>query len=354
MARFLKSNKEHIGLSPDSIQFRGEQKTERVFIQAYNYDSKTLVEDGFDEVEKLSAFINQGNSWINIYGLHDTNVMQKVSEVLDIESIVISEILNTHSRPRVVEYDNCLFVSLKLIRILNEDDLLVDNENIVFILKDKQLITFQERRGDVFNPVRERLKNPKRKIRQLGSDYLLFALLDVIIDNYSYAISCFGELVEELDEKVLGTVDNSMLADINHYKIELIYLHKSIVPCKEMVLNLIKLESDYIEEEKEIFFRELQSNIQQAIDSLNNYKEILTNQLSIYHTQVSSRLNDIMRVLTIFSVVFIPLTFIAGIYGTNFEYIPELGFRQGYPAMIGVMVMIAIGMLVYFKRKKWY
>jgi len=354
MARFLKSKKEFIGLSPDSLQFRGEQKIENTFIQVYNYDANNLNEYGIDEVEKLSAQTGEGHSWINIYGLHDTAIMQDVSKVLDIAPIVISEILNTHSRPRVVEYDNCLFVSLKLIRVLDEDDLTVSTENIAFILKDKQLITFQERKGDVFNPVRDRLKNPKKRIRQLGSDYLLFALLDIIIDNYSYVISRFGELIEELDEKVLGNVDNSMLVAINRYKIELIYLHKSIVPCKEMVLNLIKSESEYINEEKEIFFRELQSNIQQAIDSLNNYKEILSNQLSIYHTQVSSRLNEIMRVLTIFSVVFIPLTFIAGIYGTNFQYIPELGYKYAYPLMIGVMVLIAVGMLVYFKRKKWF
>ncbi|WP_430816312.1 magnesium/cobalt transporter CorA [Carboxylicivirga sp. RSCT41] len=354
MARFLKSKKEFIGLSPDSIQFRGEKKIETVSIQLYNYDGISLTEDNFEEVEKLSTLITKGNSWINVYGLHDTIVMKKISEILEIEPIVISEILNTHSRPRVVEYDNCLFVSVKLIRLLNEEDLNITTENIVFILKDKQLITFQERIGDVFNPVRERMKNPKKKIRQMGSDYLLFALLDVIIDNYSYVISRFGELVETLDEKILGVVDNSMLADINRYKIELIYLHKSIVPCKEMILNLIKSESEYIEEEKEFFFRELQNNIQQTIDSLNNYKEILTGQLSIYHTQVSSRLNDIMRVLTIFSVVFIPLTFIAGIYGTNFEFIPELGYKYSYPAMIFVMVLIAGGMLAYFKRKKWF
>ena len=181
----------------------------------------------------------------------------------------------------------------------------------------------------------------------------MHTLIDIIIDNYTYIISKIGENIEILDEKVLQSTDKSILHLINSYKSELIYLHKTIVPCKEMIFNLLKMDTEYIDDDNMIFYKELQSNINQAVDSLNNYKEILSNQLNIYHTQVSSRLNDIMKFLTIFSVIFIPLTFIAGIYGTNFEFIPELKFKYGYPLMLVVMLIVTIIMLVYFKKKKW-
>ena len=353
MSRFLKSKKEFIGLSPDSFQFRGEKKTDEIIVQLMNYDEKSLIETEVDELNDLSKYTENINSWINVYGLHDADMMRSISNHLSIDSAIVSEILNTHSRPRVIEYDDCLYISAKMISLDMTNDLKVNTENIVFILKENQLISFQERKGDVFKPVRERLRNGKRRIRQLNPDYLLFALLDVIIDNYTYVISKIGENIEELDEKVLASTDQSILMDINSYKSELIYLHKSILPCKEMIFNLIKMDSEFIDEDNGNFFRELQSNINNAVDSLNNYKEILSNQLNIYHTQVSSRLNDIMKFLTVFSVVFIPLTFIAGIYGTNFDFIPELKYRYGYPLMLIIMVVIAGLMLLYFKKKKW-
>ncbi|MGQ1784524.1 MULTISPECIES: magnesium/cobalt transporter CorA [unclassified Saccharicrinis] len=354
MARFLKSNKEHIGLSPDRIMFRGEKKIDDTVIHLISYDEKSLIEIEVDDLADLYRYdLENVNSWINIYGLHNEQIMQNVSNYLNIDPVIISEVLNTHSRPRVIEYEDCLYVSAKMASLANNEADKVSTENIVFLLKNKQLITFQERKGDVFTPVRERLKNTRKKLRLLGSDYLMYALIDIIIDNYTYIISKIGEKVENLDEKLLHVTDKSILMEINFYKSEMIYLHKSIAPCKEMIFNLIKLECEYINDNNIMFFKELQSNINHAVDSLNNYKEILSNQLNIYHTQVSSRLNDIMKFLTIFSVIFIPLTFIAGIYGTNFEFIPELKFKYGYPMMLLVMLLIVGGMLIYFKKRKW-
>ncbi|WP_075589821.1 magnesium/cobalt transporter CorA [Labilibacter marinus] len=353
MSRLLKSKKEYIGLSPDSLLFRGEKKIDDTIVQLMRYDVNSILEQEVNDLEEINNCITYKNSWINIYGLHDQDIMRSISEQLSIDSIIMSEILNTHSRPRVVEYEDCLYVSAKMISLKNTDDVKIDTENIAFILKNNQLISFQERKGDVFKNVRERLRNGKRRIRKLNSDYLLFALIDVILDNYTYVISKIGENIEVLDEQVLSATDQSILVDINAYKRELVYLHKSIYPCKEMIFNLIKLESEFIDSDNENFYKELQSNINNAVDSLNNYKEILSNLLNIYHTQVSSRLNDIMKFLTVFSVIFIPLTFIAGIYGTNFEFIPELKLKFGYPLMLILMLVTAGGMLFYFKKKKW-
>ncbi len=353
MARFIKSNKDFIGLSPDSIQFRGEKKTDSTLIRLTKYNGESISENTIDTIEELGKLDESGStSWLNIDGLHDIELMRKLSELLDVESVIISEVLNTHARPKVIEYDNCIYIGLKMLHYL-ADGLTLKTENIVFVVKEGILITFQERTGDVFDPVRERLKNPKKRIRRLGADYLTFTLIDIIIDNYTYIISRIGEDIEILDEKLLRNADDDILHQINKFKSELIYLHKSILPCKEMIYNLIKMDSDYIEEDNLVHYRELQSNINHAVESLNNYKEILSSQLNIYHTQVSSRLNDVMKFLTVFSVVFIPLTFIAGIYGTNFKYLPELDFKYGYPIMLLVMAAIAVGMLIYFKKKKW-
>ncbi|GAF03223.1 magnesium/cobalt transporter CorA [Saccharicrinis fermentans] len=354
MARFLKSNKEHIGLAPDRIVFRGEKKIDDTLIHLFKYDEGSLTETEIDDLANLDKYdLKNANSWINVYGLHDERVMANFSKYLHIAPVIISEVLNTHSRPRVIEYDNCLYVSAKMASLKINDDQKVNTENIVFLLKDKQLITFQEKKGDVFNPVRERLRNNKKKLRLLGSDYLMYTLIDIIIDNYTYIISRMGEKVENLDEKLLHSTDQSVLTEISFYKSEFIYLHKTIFPCKEMVFNLKKLESEYIQDDNIVFFRELQGNINHAVDSLNNYKEILANQLNIYHTQISSRLNDIMKFLTIFSVIFIPLTFIASIYGTNFEFIPELKLTYGYPMMLLAMIVVALIMIIYFKKRKW-
>lgn len=353
MPRFLKSKKEYIGLSPDSIRFRGEKRIDDTFIYLMSYDDKSLLETEVHDLKQLYSYGETLNAWINICGLHDEDMMSSISSHLAIDPVIISEILNTHGRPRVVEYIDCLYVSAKMISLDLTDELKVKTENIVFVLKDRQLITFQERVGDVFNPVRERLKSAKKRIRQLNMDYLMFALIDVIIDNYTYAISKIGENIELLDEKLLTSTDKSVLNDINTYKSELIYLHKSIVPCKEVIFSLLKMDSEFIDEKNLSFYKELLSNINNAVDSLSNYKEILSNQLNIYHTQVSSRLNDIMKFLTVFSVIFIPLTFIAGIYGTNFDFIPELKYRYGYPLMLIIMVVIAVIMLFYFKKRKW-
>lgn len=340
-------------MSPDSIRFRGEKKTDSTLIRLSKYNEETISENTIDLIEELDKIDEPGfTSWLNIDGLHDTDLMKKLSEALDIESVIISEVLNTHARPKVIEYDNCLYIGLKMLHYL-EDGVTLKTENIVFVVKPGVLVTFQERTGDVFDPIRERLKNPKKRIRRLGSDYLAFTLIDIIIDNYTYIISRIGEDIETLDEKLLRSADDDILHQINKFKSELIYLHKSILPGKEMIYNLIKMDSDYIEEDSLVHYRELQSNINHAVDSLNNYKEILSSQLNIYHTQVSSRLNDVMKFLTVFSVVFIPLTFIAGIYGTNFKYLPELDFKYGYPLMLFVMGVMAVGMLIYFRKKKW-
>jgi len=353
MARFLKTKKEHIGLSPDSLYFRGEQKIDITQFSIYCFDNdEVLLEKSTEVKDVLSKVKRDKNNWINIYGLHEVDKLQQLTETLGVSQHVLADVLNTHARPKLVEHECCLYLSLKMLNY-NEEKNEVQTENIVFVLNEGTLISFQERVGDVFNPVRERLQNSKRKIRQLGCDYLLFALIDIVIDNYNYIISRVGERIEAIDERLIHSSEKELLHQINDYKSELLYLRKAVIPCKELISSLLKAETDYILDDSFIYYQELQSNIHQAAESVGNYKEMLSDQLNIYHTNVSSKLNDVMKVLTIFSVIFIPLTFIAGIYGTNFEYIPELKLKFGYFGMLVVMIIVTGIMLLYFKRKKW-
>ena len=354
MARFLNAKKESIGLSPDAIQFRGEVKCTETKIRLIDYDPTTITElDISSPGEVLEYDKSTTVSWLNIDGLQDEGIMNEISTGFDIDPMIISDLLNTDVRPKIHEYDNCIFVSLKMLRINYEIEKL-ESENIAIIMKENILFSFQEREGDVFDPVRDRLRKNKKRIRGSGTDYLMFALLDVIIDNYIYIISQLGEKIEDIDEELIDSPSPDRLEEINRYKSELVYLRKIVKPCRELVMNLSKMDSDLINDYMDIHLKELQNNIELANETIDNYREILSDQLNIFHTNMSSKLNDILKLLTIFSVIFIPITFIVGVYGTNFDNIPELHFKYGYYMMLAAIIVIVLLMISYFKRKKWF
>ncbi len=354
MGRFLNVKKESIGLSPDAIHFRGEVKCAKTRIRLIEYDPITIIEKEIGSLEEVLGCDKSATvSWLNIDGLQDESIMNVVSTGFDIDPMIISDLLNTDVRPKIHEYDNYIFVSIKMLKIDSENQKL-ESENFAIIMKENILFSFQEKEGDVFDPVRERLRKNKKRIRGSGTDYLMFALLDVIIDNYIYIISQLGEKIEDIDEELIDSPSADRLEEINRYKSELVYLRKTIKPCREMVLNLSKMDSDLINDYMDIHLKELQNNIELANETIDNYREILSDQLNIFHTNMSSRLNDILKILTIFSVIFIPITFIAGVYGTNFDNIPELHFKYGYYMMLAIIIAVVILMVSYFKRKRWF
>lgn len=354
MARFIKKQKQEIGISPDDLLFRGEKKIDQVMLRVIDFDANNLNEDALKSVNEILAYQNTDTvTWFNIDGLHNTAIMEEIAHGFHLDKLILAEVMNTQARPRVQEYDNCISLSIKMLQLDEETDL-ISVENLSLILTKSVLISFQERKGDVFEPVRDRLRKQKKRIRNAGIDYLAFALLDIVIDNYIYIISVLGEKIETLEENLLLDPKKTVIEEINMYKRELNFLRKSIKPAKEMILALSKMESELIDENTDVHFKELQDNINQASDSSDSYREILSDQLNIYHTTISSKLNDIMKFLTIFSVIFIPLTFIAGIYGTNFDVVPELHYEYSYFIMWGVIVTVAIGMLFYFKKRKWF
>jgi magnesium transporter len=236
----------------------------------------------------------------------------------------------------------------------NEEEQRVTAEQLSMVLGPDFLITFQERPGDVFEPVRDRIRKHKGRIRISGNDYLAYALMDTVIDNYIYLIEHIGEQIEELEEQILENPHKETLKQINVFKREISFLGKVIRPLREMVNRLARSESEYFYENTSPFIKDLLDLVIHAIETIDTYREILSDYLNIYHTNLSTRMNEVMKVLTIFAAIFIPLTFLAGIYGTNFDYIPELGFRYSYFIMWGVMATMAVVMIIYFRKKKWF
>jgi len=353
MARFIKKKKQEIGLPPDEWYFRGKIKIDNVLLRVIDFDTTNLEENSLNKVKEVLKYQEKETvTWFNVDGLHNKEVMEEITAGFYFDNLVMANVMDTHSRPRVHEFENCIFLTIKMLQHDESNDT-ISVENLSLIITDSVLISFQEKKGDVFEPIRERIRNNKKRIRSSGTDYLAFTLLDIVVDNYIYIIGILGDKIEAIEGAVLLDPKQSVIDEINTYKQELNFLRKNINPAKEMILSLSKIESDYIDEGTYVHYKELLDNINQAIESSNSYREILSDLLNIYHTTISTKLNDIMKFLTVFSVVFIPLTFIAGIYGTNFDVLPELHFKHSYFIMLGVMFFIAVAMLFYFKRKKW-
>lgn len=353
MARLIKKQQKEVGLSPDALYFRGEKKIDNVLLRVIDYDSENLEETTISKLQEVLKYANKETvTWLNINGLHDLDLMKEIAQTFELDQLVLADVLDTMSRPSIQTYSNCIFLSIKMLRH-NDESGDISVENLSLILTDSVLISFQEKKGDVFNPVRKRIRMKGKRIRSSGTDYLAFTLLDIVVDNYIYIISLLGDEIEDLEDEILQEPQQSIISEINSYKQELNFLRKNINPAKEMILALSKIDPDIIDDHNDVHFKELLDNISQANESSDSYREILSDQLNVYHTTISSKLNDVMKFLTIFSVVFIPLTFIAGIYGTNFEYVPELKYRYSYFIMLVVMMAVAIGMLIYFRKKKW-
>lgn len=340
-------------MSPDAFYFRGKKKIDTVLLRIIDFDENNYEEKTVTTVKEVLKYQNKDSvTWFNVDGLHDETIMQEIAQEFKLDPLILANVMDTHARPIIQEHTNSLFLSIKMLR-QEERTGAISVENLCLILMQNVLISFQERKGDVFEPIRERIRAQKKRIRNSRTDYLAFALLDIVVDNYIYIIGEFGDKIEDLEDKLLLNPTQNVIDEINSYKRELNFLRKNIVPAREMILTLSKMESEFIHEHSAVHFKELLSNINHAVESTDNYREILSDQLNIYHTTMSTKLNDIMKFLTVFSVIFIPLTFIAGIYGTNFDVLPEIHFKYGYFMMWGVIILIAGGMLLYFKKKKW-
>ncbi len=350
----MKHRRKKVGLSPGSVIFTGSKKVEKVFIHYMQYDEQHLDEKKLDNHGQLTLIPSPKDKvdWYDIRGLHDTQLIERFGEHFGIHPLILEGVVDTHQRPKFEEYANGIFVTL---RALTFDKITfeVQKEHVAIYFKIGFVATFQETDSDLFVDVRNRVNMSKGRIRQKGSDYLVYAIIDALVDHYYVVLEDMEEVIETLEEKMMLEPEVNSKGDIHRLKKELLQLRKSIAPLREAVARFAKTESELVQDSSYVFIRDLYEHTVQIMDTVDNYRDVLNGLQDLYISEVSFRMNKVMQLLTIISVIFIPLTFLAGIYGMNFENIPELHYEHGYFVLLSVMFALFVILLLIFKRKKW-
>jgi len=353
MPRFFNKMSHKAGLPPGTLIHVGERKAKEVKITIMDYDQTTFQEKELQTVEECFPFKETPTvTWININGLHEVSVIEKIGKHFGIHPLIQEDILHTGQRPKIEDFDTYILLILKMLRYDDEAST-VRTEQISIILGPNFVISFQEVQGDVFNPLRERIRTGKGRVRRMGADYLAYALLDSVVDHYFILLETCGERIELLEEELALNPQPETLQAIHNLKQEIIFLRKSVWPLREVISGLERAESPLIHDDISMYLRDLYDHTIQVIDSVETYQDILSGMIDLYLSSVSNKMNEVMKVLTIFASIFIPLTFMAGVYGMNFEFMPELKMRWAYPALWGAMIAVAASLLIFFKRRKW-
>jgi len=354
MAKLIKKRSKKAGLPPGTLVHIGEKGVGEPKVTLIDYDEANFEEREVKAAEECFPFKEKPTvTWINVEGVHQIEVIEKLGHCFELHPLVLEDILNTDQRPKMEVYGDYIYIVLKM---LHEGDgnRPVEAEQVSLILGSNFVISFQEgKEGDVFNPVRERVRTGKGLIRKMGPDYLAYSLLDTIVDNYFLILESVGEKVELLEEELMAHPTTTTLQEIQRLKNEMIFLRRAVWPLREVVSGLGRKESPLVKETTEIYLRDVYDHTVQVMDTIEIYREMLSGMLDIYLSSVSNRLNSVMKVLTIIATIFMPLTFIAGIYGMNFKYLPELEWRWGYLAVWLVFVVVGVSMLIYFRKRKW-
>lgn len=341
------------GLPPGTLVYTGEKKVESVRITVIDYDEQHCDEKQIRSVEECFPFkATPTVTWVNIDGLHDIEVIEKLGKAFDFHPLILEDVVSTRQRPKFEDYEKDIFVVLKMLSY-NDEQRVVEAEQVSLILGSNFVISFQERVGDVFDSVRDRLRNAKGRIRRQGADYLAYSLLDAIVDSYFAILEKVGDKIELLEDELVSDPDEKTLQGIYRLKREMISLRRSVWPLRELINGVQRSESALICESTGVYLRDVYDHTIQIIDTIESFRDVVSGMLDTYLSSISNRMNAVMKVLTIIATLFIPLTFVAGIYGMNFEHMPELKWRYGYAAVWAVMLVMAVFMLAYFRRKKW-
>ncbi|MEJ2040552.1 MAG: magnesium/cobalt transporter CorA [Desulfosarcinaceae bacterium] len=353
MARFIKKSFSKAGSAPGTLVHNGEGKTEKPRLTLMAYSPQALDERQFQGLDQLPEPGDPDTAaWVDIDGVHDLGLIEQIGARFGIHPLTQEDIVNTGQRPKVEDFEDYLFLVFKMLRYDETEEIII-SEQVSLVLGATWLISFQETPGDVFDPVRERLRKAKGRIRAAGCDYLAYALLDAVVDHYFHILERIGSRIEALEETITDTPQQKNLHAIHYLKREVIYLRKQIWPLREMINRLTKGDNPLIREATHIYLGDVYDHVIQCLDTIDSYRDLLTSTLDLYLSMVSNRMNEVMKVLTIIATIFIPITFVAGIYGMNFKDMPELSWRWGYAFAWAIILAIAVGMLIYFKRKKW-
>ena len=320
-------------------------------IHIIDYSSNTVEETDVSTVEECIPYKDKSSvTWIDIQNIEDEKVIDSIGSLFSIHPLIIEDIKRIGQRPKMEEFDTYSYFVLRMFSFLNDK---IQTEQISIVMGKSYIITFQEKPGDVFDPIRERIRAKKFRINTLGSDFLAYSLMDVIIDNYFVILETLGEEVEHLEDVLLLNPTKAALHKIHSLKRKVLSLRRSVWPLRELLTNFERSESPLIQRSTHEYIRDVYDHAIQIIDTVETYRDSLSSMLDIYLSSVSNRMNEIMKVLTVISTFFIPLTFITGLYGMNFKYMPELSLKWGYPAVLIIMILTVAGLVVYFKKKKW-
>lgn len=351
MGRFIKKRTKTIGLPPGSLVHIGEKKIDKVRITVLDYSEKEFQEMELGNVEECFPFREKKTvSWINIDGLHQVDVIEKIGNCFGLHPLVLADIVNTGQRPKLEDFEDYIYIVLKMLYQSNDE---IIAEQVSIILGENFVISFQESQGDVFNLVRERIRKGKGRIRKMGADYLAYSLIDAIVDNYFIILEKAGEKIEGMEEELVANPIPEILQNIHNMKREMIFLRKSVWPLREVISILQRGESRLIQKATGVFLRDVYDHTIQVIDTVETFRDMISGMLDIYMSSISNKMNEVMKVLTIFAAIFIPLTFIAGVYGMNFQYMPELGWQLGYFMILVIMLIVGVSLVFYFRKKRW-
>ncbi len=351
MSKRISKRSQKAGLPPGTPIYVGDNPAESVRITLIHYDQTELEEIEAETLAECFSFKDKRTvNWINVVGLQP-QIIEELGRCFKVPAMVLEDILNTNQRPKLEDFGDNLYLVLKMLSCDDHHaDILI--EQVSLILGPNYVLSFQERAGDVFDPVRQRIRNNKSKLRQAGPDYLAYALLDIIIDNYFLILEMLGDQIATVEDELLSDPSPKTVQKIHHLKREMIYLRTSVWPLREVITGLSRDEVTLITPITHTHLRDVYDHTIQVIETIETYREMLAGMLELYLSSMSNKMNEVMKVLTIIATIFIPLSFIASIYGMNF-YIPEVRWPWGYPAILAVMFLISLGMLAYFRKKKW-
>ncbi len=342
------------GAIPGSVIYTGDKKGDQVFTHFLQYDAKKLTEKKLDSHAGVE-FIEEDSTkvdWYDVRGMHDTKLIEFLGKTFHLHPIVLENAVDIHQRPKFEEYSSGNFIIIKALSF-DKETKTVSKEHIALYFTKSFLVTFQETSSDVFEGVRTRINSGKGRIRERGTDYLAFALIDEVVDHYFDVLDQIEELIEGLEDSISTSLELNRKGEIHSLKKELLSLRKAIAPLREAIGRFYKTDSNIVQDNSRIFIRDLYEHTIQIMDTVESYRDVLNGLQDLLITEVSFKMNKIMQLLTLISVIFIPLTFLAGIYGMNFDNIPELHHQYGYQILLIVMAIIVMVLLIIFRRKKW-
>jgi len=352
----MKKRSRKAGLPPGSLVYVGEQKADAVRITLIDYDQDKFQERPVQQIEECFAFrATPTITWINIDGIHDVSIIEKIGKKYDVHALILEDILNTMQRPKFDEFDNCLFLVLKML-MWDEAKQGIVSEQVSLVFGANYMISFQESAatGDVFNQIRDRLRQGVGRVRRLGADFLTYCLIDAIVDNYFTVLEKIGEKIEGLEENLVSHPTEQILHDIHAVKRELVSLRRSVWPLREIISRMEKSESELIAKTTDVYLRDVYDHTIQIIETVENFRDTVSGMLDIYLSSMSHRMNAVMKVLTVIATIFMPLSFFASVYGMNFDRFPELHWTWMYPeGFWGIIILVVATMLFVARRKKW-